>query len=181
MVIDKKQLNIAKNYAEALFKIGKEQNDSEKLYSQLNNVVKIIDNSNDLKTFFENPLIGSNDKKEIIYKVFGKDFDLQIINLLNLLADNKRLKLIGTVFYCYENCYEVQNNISKVTIISAIKINEETKNKLQEKLENKLSRKIIPEYQTDKTIIGGLIIKIQDKIIDLSISKKIKDMEKQLI
>lgn len=181
MEIDKRQLNIAKNYAEALFKIGIEQNDSEKLYSQLKNIVEIIDNSNDLKTYFENPLINANDKKEIIYKIFGKDFDLQIINLLNLLADNKRLKLIRTVFYCYENCYEIQNNISKVTIISAIKIKEETKNRLQEKLENRLGKRIIPEYKTDKAIMGGLVIKIQDKIIDLSISKKIKDMEKQLI
>ena len=181
MEIDKKQLNISKNYAEALFRIGKEQNDNEKLYSQLADVVKIIDNSNDLKTYFENPLISANDKKEIIYKVLGKDFDLQIINLLNLLADNKRLKLIGTVFYCYENLYEKQNDISKITVVSAIEMNEETKSRLKEKLENKLNKKIVPEYKTDKAIIGGLVIKIQDKIIDLSINKKIKDMEKQLI
>ena len=164
MEIDKKQLNIARNYAEALFKIGKEQNDNEKLFSQLKDVVETIDKSDDLKTYFENPLISANDKKEIIYKVFGKDFDLQIINLLNLLADNKRLKLIGTVLYCYENHYETQNNISKVTVISAVDINEETKNRLKEKLENKLSKKIVPEYKTDKAILGGLIIKIQDKI-----------------
>ena len=180
MNIDKKQLKTARNYSDALLKIGISQNDTEKLYNQLGEVVNILNTSKDLKLFLENPLISANDKKEIIYKVFGSDFDLQIINLLNILADNKRCKLIETVYYCYEKDYEQLNNISRIKVISAVEMNKESKNRLLETLKNKLGQQIIPEYLIQKEILGGLIIKIGDKIIDLSLNKKIKDMEKQL-
>ena len=181
MNIDKKQLKIAKNYAEALFKIGKEQNSADKLYSQLKNVIEIIRNSNELKGFFENPLISSNDKKEIIYKIFGKDFDLQIINILNLLADNKRMELIGTVYYCFEGLYENMSNIKRVSVTSAIELSSDNKNRLEKILEIKTGSKILPTYKIKKEIVGGLIIKIGDKKIDLSLASKISNMEKQLI
>ena len=181
MNIDKRELNISNNYAKALLQIAKMQNSSEKIYNQLKEVVEVINNSKDLQSFFENPLISVNDKKEIIYKVFGKDFDLQIINLLNLLADNKRLNLIETVLYCYEKEYENSNGIAKVTVISAVEMAEESKKRLMDILTQKLNGKIIPDYQIKDDIIGGLIIKLQDKVIDLSLKSKIKDMEKQLV
>ena len=181
MNIDKKQLHIAKNYAEALFKIGKEQNSIDKLYVQLRDVCQIIKESNDLKTFLENPLINTNDKKEIIYKIFGKGFDLQIINILNLLADNKRMKLINTIYFSYEKLYEEIAKIQKITVISAVELNNDSKNRLENIIKFKIGQTIIPTYKIKKEIIGGLIIKIGDKIIDLSLNSKINNMEKQLI
>ena len=176
MDIDKKQLKTAGNYAEALLKIG-----ADRLYAQLKSVTEIINGSKELKMFFENPLVSANDKKEIIFKIFGKDFDLQIINILNVLADNKRLDIINTVLYCFEEKYETVKNISKVKIISAVEMNTESKNRLIKILTQKLNQKIVPEYKIKKDIIGGLIIKINDKIIDLSLNTKINNMEKQLI
>ena len=181
MNIEKRELNIAKNYAKALLKITKVQNSSEEIYSQMKELVEIINKSNELKSFLENPLVSSDDKKDIIYKVFGKDFDLQIINLLNLLADNKRLHLTETILYCYEKLYEKINSISKVTIISAVDIPENSKKRLKSVLEQKLKGDIIPNYQINNDIIGGLVIKIEDKVVDLSLKSKIKNMEKQLI
>ena len=181
MNIDKKQLKIANNYAKALFKIGKEQNSVDKFYEQLKDIVGIIKNSNDLKTFFENLLVSANDKKEVIYKIFGKDFDLQIINLLNLLADNKRMELVDTVYYCFEKLYERICNIKRITVASAIELNSASKKRLEKIIEIKTGSSIIPSYKIKKDIIGGLIIKIGDKIIDLSLASKINDMEKQLI
>lgn len=181
MDIDKKQLKTAGNYAEALFKIGQEQNSVDKLYTQLKSVTEIINSSKELKKFFENPLVSANDKKEIVFKIFGKDFDLQIINILNVLADNKRMNILNTILYCFENMYENVKNISKVKIISAVEMNTESKNRIIKILTEKLNQKIIPEYKIQSNIIGGLIIKVQDKIIDLSLNTKINNMEKQLI
>lgn len=179
MKIDKKQLKIAKNYAKALFDIT--QNRAERLNEELHSLLEILHNSNDLKEFLENPLISVSDKKEVIFKVFGKDFDLQIINLLNMLADNKRLSFIETVCYCFEKLYEETNSISKVEVCSAVEMKEETKNRLVEVLQRKLNCKVIPTYCVKEDILGGLVIKINDKIIDLSLSSKIKDMGKILI
>ena len=143
MDIDKKQIKTATNYSDAIFKIAQSQNAEEKLYKELFSVLEIFKTSKDLKSFLINPLISVNDKKEIIYKIFGKDFDMQIINLLNLLADNKRLNIFDTVCYCYEKNYEEYKNIIKADVISAIDLNDMTKQKLVEKLENKLNKKII--------------------------------------
>ena len=181
MAIDKKQLKTAKNYSEALFQIGSAQNDVEKLYNQFKNITEILKSSEQLKDFLENPLVSANDKKEIIYKIFGKDFDLQLINIMNLLADNKRFELLETVLYCFEELYEQKNNISKISVISAVEINGNSKKRLENILSQKTGKNIIPEYLIKEDIIGGIIIKINDKIIDLSLAKKIENMERQII
>lgn len=181
MEIDKKQLNIAKNYAKAFYKICITQNCIDKLYQELKDVAETIEKSTDFKTFLENPLISTNDKKEMIYKIFGKDFDLQIINFLNLLTDNKRLSLINTIISEYKELYEENKNIVRVKIISVILPNRESKDKLENILKNKLNKEIIFEYETDRNIIGGLIIKIGNSIIDLSLHKKIENMEKKVV
>ena len=98
-----------------------------------------------------------------------------------MLADNKRLSFIETVCYCFEKLYEETNSISKVEVCSAVEMKEETKNRLVEVLQRKLNCKVIPTYCVKEDILGGLVIKINDKIIDLSLSSKIKDMGKILI
>ena len=86
-----------------------------------------------------------------------------------------------TVYYCFEQSYEKINSVQKVSIESAVPLNNESKKRLQKILTTKTKSSIIQEYKVKTDIIGGLIIKINDKIIDLSLAAKIKEMEKQLI
>ncbi|MCD7740132.1 MAG: F0F1 ATP synthase subunit delta, partial [Candidatus Gastranaerophilales bacterium] len=72
------------------------------------------------------------------------------------------------------------NNIVKPVVISAIELEESQKNKIIEKLEYKLTKKVIPQYQVNPDIIGGLIFKIDDKTIDCSIKTKFDNMKQQL-
>lgn len=181
MEINIKQLNLAKNYANAFFKIAQQFNCAEKFYSELKSVVEVLKNSPDLKTYMNNPLISVNDKKDVVYKVFGKDFDIQIINLLNLLVDNKRFDIVEAVMVSYSQLYEENAGVIKIDVFSVIDLNEETKSRLVEKLERKLNKKVYANYMKDENILGGLVIKIGDKVIDLSLSSKITNMEKQLI
>ncbi len=181
MSTDKKQLKTSKNYAEALFAIGEKMNSCEKFYNELSSVIEILYVSKDLNEFLNNPLISHSDKKDVIYKVFGKDFDLQIVNLLNVLVDNNRTQLIKTICECYEKIYDKKNSVSKIEIISAIELSQDNKTRLVEVLSGRLGQKIVPEYKINEEIIGGLIIKIQDTFIDLSLENRIKTMKKQLI
>ena len=59
-------------------------------------------------------------------------------------------------------------------------ITTEQKNRIVEKLQNKMSKTIIPEYQVNPDIIGGLIIEIEDKTVDCSLKTKFENMQKQL-
>ena len=97
-----------------------------------------------------------------------------------LLIEANRTDALCEVLNQYEKSYNENNNIVKPIIISAIELNEQQKNKIVEKLQNKMIKTILPEYQINPEIIGGLVIELEDKTIDCSLKTKFENMKKQL-
>ncbi len=178
---DVKNIKIAKKYSNAYYEMAKSNNKQEQIYNDLLFINETISANQQLNDFLTSPLIKNEDKKEVITKLFSIHTDKLTLEFLYLLTDNNRLNILKEILNQYAKIYNTENNIIKPIIISAVELNEIQKNKLNEKLEDKLSKKVIPAYQIDKEIIGGIIIEIEDKTIDCSIKTKFENMKKQLI
>lgn len=178
--VDVKQIKPAKSYTNALYETAKEMNSSEKVLKELEYIVEIIDKNSELKTFFFNPVVTKDDKKEVLRKVFEGIISSNSMNFLLLLADNGRFDLIETILSEYTKKVDKELNIEKPCVISAIELSEEYKQKITQKLESKLNATVIPSYRVEPEIIGGLIIEARDKTIDFSLRTKFKNMTKEL-
>ena len=102
------------------------------------------------------------------------------MNLIRLLADNKRLNLMQFIADYYNKILCKKRSIDTAEVITAISIDETTINKVKEKLEEIFNKKIKIKLSVDKEIIAGMIVKIDDKIIDGSVRTKFENMKKQL-
>ena len=178
--VDLKQIKTAKSYTNALWETAKEQNCAEKVLSELEYIADVINKNPELKEFFINPVITRDDKKEVLLKVFDGIITPLTKDYLLLLCDNGRLDLIGTVLSQYSQRLDKELNIEKPCVISAVELTEEYKQKIVQKLEAKLSAKVIPQYEIDPEIIGGLVIEARDKTLDFSLRTKFKNMTKEL-
>lgn len=172
---------IAERYAEALVEIAKDGKLTfEKISTDLNLIKEILAQSKDLNEFLINPVTAAEDKKEIVDKVFTNEIDGLIINFLKVLIDKDRFSAFEDILEAYNVSLDRRNNISRVQVTSAVDMSEEAKAKLKQKLETKLRKNVVLDLETNANIIAGLVIKIGDNIIDMSLKHKLEDLSKNL-
>ena len=167
----------AKRYSDALLELSQ---DSDKIRKELEEIVDTLSSSQDLKDFMSNPVISIEDKKSVIEKIFAGKIDKTLLNFLKLLVYKDRFNLIDEILESYSKDVDKQKNIQKVSVISAIELDEELKSKLINKLAQKLNKNIELETQLDKDIIAGLVIKTEDNVIDMSLKHKFEEMKKEI-
>lgn len=176
-----KNILIADRYAEALVRLAKDGKLTfEKISTDLNVVKDILNQSKDLKEVLINPLISVEDKKEIIDRVFSKEIDVLIINLLKVLVDKNRFDAFDEVLNAYKRSLDGINNICRVNVVSAVEMSDDAKKRLKAKLEEKLRKNVIIDIDINSDIIAGLVIKISDDVIDMSLKHKLEDLSKKI-
>ena len=172
---------ITDRYAIAFMDLAQKQDMLDKFDSDLSIIKETVNSNKDLKDFLEHPLIQSNDKKEVIERIFRDHVSVFSINLIKLLIDKNRILILSMLADHYIALLKKKRNISTAQVITAIEINEDIKYRVKQKLERIFSRTIEIETVVDKEIIAGMIVKIDDKIIDGSIKTKFENMKKNVI
>lgn len=173
---------IADRYAEALVKTAREGKLTfEKINDDLKLVETTLNQSKDLQEFLTTPLVSIDDKKEVLDKVFSNDIDTLIVNFLKVLIDKNRFELFDDVLESFNKSMDSINNISRVKVTSAVEMTEDAKKKLKTKLEEKLKKNVVFDLEINSDIIAGLVIKIGDNIVDMSLKHKLEDLSKNIL
>lgn len=178
--INNKLASLARRYSKALVSTAQKNNQLDAVFDDLQLINETFEISPDMTEFLLHPVVTINDKKDVLKSIFEGKITNTSLDFLYLLTDENKLNLLSTIAYTYEEEYDTIRNIVKVAIISAIEMDEDQKADLKTKLEKKLNKEIKLEYQTDSSILAGLVLKFQDKTIDASLANKLKHFEKQL-
>jgi len=174
-------LKIAAPYARALFDFGKETGTLFEVTSDIQNIQTLLFKSKELSKCLQNPLVSSEAKREILIGVTNKKINKETLQFLTILIKRNRINLLLTVIYSYlELIYKTAK--SKVfQIVSAKNISGGQKVRLIKKIKSiTRSNRIMIQFNTDKSLIGGLLIRNQGKIVDYSIKNKLRILAKQL-
>lgn len=176
-----KNILIADRYANALIEIAKEAKLTfDKITSDLETIHSILQQSPDLNEFLTNPIVSNEDKKEIINKVFSNEIDILIVNFLKVLVDKDRFLSFNEIIDSYNKSLDNINNIKRVEVTSAVEMTADSKARLKNKLETKLKANVILDLNINTSIIAGLVIKIGDNVIDMSLKNKLEDLSKSI-
>ena len=173
---NKNNLSIAKRYAKSLIELMLESdNNQAEIKADLNNIKEILNMSPDLNSVMTNPVVSAHDKEEIVSSVFSQDTKEITRNFLKLLIEKNRFNLIFQIIEAFYKMLDKINNMAHVNVTGAIEIEQEDKDKIQNKLKDKLNKEINVTYSIDNSIIAGLIYKIEDDVLDTSFAKKLED------
>lgn len=165
----------AKIYANALVGLNADKNS---VINDLTQIIEVIEQSDDLRAILSNSSVNFNKKKEILSEIFGGKIDEKLINFLYILTEKNKINLLGEILKSFEQISAENSGISVVEIISATELNQDYKNRIINKLEQKLGKKVEPYWNIEPEIIGGLIFKIGDTVIDSSLKNKIENFSK---
>jgi len=171
---------IGSRYAEALFQVGEENNNTDKLYEELKEVVSIIVSNKELSGVIKSPLVGKEDKKNLIENIFKGQISLEISNFLKIVIDKDRVVALQEVEKSFKALLNEKNNILEGTVISAVTMEESELNKLQDKLSNKYNKKVTLKNIVDETILGGVLVRLGNEEIDGTVKTRLSKIKEQL-
>ncbi|MBS4538324.1 F0F1 ATP synthase subunit delta [Clostridium sp. D2Q-11] len=171
---------IGKRYAQALFEVGVELEKLEDFRDEIVFIAQAFKEEPKLYTIIQHPKVSKTEKRDIIDSIFKDRVSEEISNLLYILIDKDREKSLQDISDEYVNLYNEKFNIVDAQAYTAVEMNEDAKLKLQEKLSKKLDKKVNLVNIVDKDIIGGVLVKIKDKVIDESIRKQLEMLGKNL-
>lgn len=178
MSTDTKNILIAQRYAESLIEFGRDGNLSYiSISTDLAKVLTILNHSKDLYDSLTNPLISPADKCDVVDAVFEKDVDVLIKNFLKLLVEKNRFDMIYDICDVFNSMLDDINGIARVEVTSAVELNDTEKARIQDKLSEKLNKQISVKYNIDSAIIAGLVVKMGDDIIDMSLAHKLDEFK----
>lgn len=168
-------------YAKAIFEVAVEENKLNEFGAQLAKVNQAIASHADLAGFFNNYQIKAEAKKEVIVKLFKDELSKSVYNFFMLLIDKRRESLLRGIVSEYKKLANAAQNIveAKVTVASAL--SQQQEEQLIKKLETTLGKTVIVETKIDKSILGGVVLRIGDKLIDGSITRQMQVLEAQLL
>ena len=167
-------------YAYSLSELCIEENMMEVVYKEFTDFYELLNKSGELYTLLSDETFKKEDKKRVIDNVFDKDDNIMLNNFLFLLVDKNRIGEIKLIYLDFKNLYLEHSGILNVEVKSANELSEELIGSLKNKLSDKFNKKIILSKSVDKNIIGGMILYINGKMIDLSVKNELDMIKRQL-
>jgi len=170
---------ISVRYSRALFHSALEK----KILDRINQdmiLIKEMCNIPDVKEFLDNPVIRPSKKSEILNNLLGKDVNKLTLSLINLVVKNGREKYLPAIARVFVHNTMKYNGISESLLITAVKVDQDIKNKVIELIASLFKTKVDLKENIDDTIIGGFILKVDDNYIDASIRNKLRKVKKEL-
>lgn len=171
---------IGKRYALALFEAGKELNKLDDFKEELNYISITLEKEPDLMKVLEHPKIAKKAKKDLITQVFKGKVSQEIQNFLYVIIDKGREENILDINSEYKKLYNEEKNIVEVLAVTAVPMDKGSQNRLAKILSTKMSKIVKVSNKVDKGVIGGVLLRIENKLIDGTIKGRLESMEKTI-
>ncbi|MDD4913827.1 MAG: F0F1 ATP synthase subunit delta [Methylococcales bacterium] len=170
---------LARPYATAAFKRAK-QTDSVAAWSEALQFLSTLGQDKDLLAIVRNPRAGKENVSKLLFDICGEHIDGEAKNLLKLLIENGKVELLPTISTLYEELRADDEGYVNVELYSAFPLTKVEQSKYNAMLEKQLQKKVKAVVSVDKSLLGGILAKAGDKVIDGSIKGQIHQLAKRL-
>ena len=157
---------VARPYARAAFSFALEQDGGLAHWSRMLQLLSAAVNESIVQAALDDPLLTMDDKTSFLFDLMGDDLSDQGRNFIGVLAEYDRLALIATVAEQFEVLKANHEKTLDVSVTSAYEVSEDDQQRLSDALSGKLQRDINMETDVDESLIGGVLIRAEDTVID---------------
>ncbi len=171
---------ISTTYSTALFDVCVEENKVDEFINEVGFVNETLKNNDGFFEILKTPRININEKKKIVDNVFGDKVNKEIINFIKILIDKRRIGYIIDIANEFERMACEYKGIVKAKAYSSISLSSEQIIKLEKKLSEQSGKTVEIENIIDNSLLGGIMIKFNDVVIDGTLKGKLKNLEDNL-
>jgi F-type H+-transporting ATPase subunit delta len=170
---------IAEVYSRSLFEVAKERGVLDRVHEELGQFAGALDGSRDLQVFFFSPYFSSQEKKDGIRKMI-EGADDHFLRFLEMLAERHRMPAIFRIRREYDDLYAEERKLLPVTVTSAVELDEDLVKEIGRKIEEQTGRKVELSAKVDPNVIGGLVMRVGNLVMDGSIRARLERLRKQV-
>ncbi|MFH1980866.1 MAG: ATP synthase F1 subunit delta [Pseudomonadota bacterium] len=176
-----KNLAIARRYAKALMLIGQADGNAETYRDELEHITGLIKENSDLELAIRNPLYDAAGRKKVLQSVISTLTLSEVMRAFLLLVfDKGRIGFLASINDFYKKLADEVKGIARASLVSAVALSSETVEKIRATLSKKTGKDIILEVEQDPSLIGGIVTRIGDLVLDGSIRTQLLNMKESL-
>lgn len=169
---------IAERYATALFEAATERGSIDRVQHALENAARAFDDK-EIVMVMEHPMIDLRTKDEVIKKITGGE--PLVGNLLGIAIKKRRIDLLSEIRTAFAEMKDDAEGIERPDVISSSPLSGVQKDEIIKLLGEALGKKIVMNESDDPSLLGGMIIKIKDEVLDLSLSSRLESLRRKII
>jgi ATP synthase F1 delta subunit len=170
---------VARVYAEALVEAAKESGKLDQIHEQLDEVADAIAGNHDLQVFLFSPYFSSSEKREGVERAIT-GAEPELVNFLDLLTEKHRMPAIFRIRERFDELWAEENKQLDVTVTSAIELEESVLEHIRSEIEEKTGQTVELTAEVDPDILGGLVLRVGNMVLDASLSSKLEKLRKEV-
>ena len=172
---------VSKTYGDALFAVASEEGRMDEFFEAAVGLTEILRTNEDFGKLMSHPKIMQEDKVKIVEETFGGRIPKEMVGLMTLMVTKNREDEMLSVFDYFVELVKEEKKIGKADVTTAIPLSDKQKAQVEEKLLATTKYESFEmNYKVDKSLIGGMIVRIGDRVIDSSIQTKLNNLSRDL-
>lgn len=176
-----RESTIARNYAEALFQVGEKSGKTELFADLIEGLAAAVTSEDRVRHVLESPRVPKKTKQDILARTFAGYAPESFVRFLEAVVKRGRQGILGTI--CTQYLLLVDDKFNRVH--AGVTLAREPDSALQDLVSRRLgeilSKEVIPHYRTDPEILGGLVVRVGDRIMDGSVRRRMKSLRRSLL
>ncbi len=173
-------LRVARRYAAALFRVARGRNEIDPVADSLAIVTDVATRSPELMTVLHHPRISRERKKQLLEQIFANAIRPDVEHFLMLLIEKDRAAIIPNVAAQFARLVDEHRHETDGEAITAVPLTDAQRAALQQRLEAATGYTVRLKTRVDENILGGLVVRVGDKLIDGSVAAQLQAMREQL-
>ena len=168
----------AKRYAEAAFQIAESSGDLQEWASQLSDLSELMEDES-VNSFVNSAKIPLQQKLTVLNTTM-KDFNPLLVNLVCLLSIRNSINLIELIKDEFNKLVDTSSGVARAEVYTAVDLNKEQQSNIKESISKGLNTELQVSYHKDPELLGGLVVRVNDLVIDGSIQEKLIGLKRQI-
>ncbi|MDQ3759847.1 MAG: ATP synthase F1 subunit delta [Actinomycetota bacterium] len=170
---------IARVYGDALFEVAKEAGKLDEVRDELGQFADALDSDRELQIFFFSPYFSSQEKREGIAKTVSGGTE-ELVNFLELLAEKHRMPAVFRIRRALDELWAEENRRLEVRLTSAVPLDSSVVDRVGSEIERKTKMRIDLQSDVDEDILGGLVLRVGNMVLDASLRAKLDKLRKEV-
>ena len=171
---------VAVRYAKALFLSAREQKVLDPVRADMEVLLEAATKIPDIRRLLESPILDSGNKITALVEIFKSRMNALSLNFIRLVTANKREEYLPGMARYFIQLYKEEKGIQVATISSAVSLDNESRNQIMDRIKKAFNTEIELQQEVKEDLIGGFVLKIENKQLDVSVKGKLAEIKKEL-
>ncbi|MBQ9015500.1 MAG: ATP synthase F1 subunit delta [Firmicutes bacterium] len=174
------ELTVDMTYGTALYEAAAELGKAEQIAGEAEEVLAVLEQEPDLRAFVDFPTISAEEKKSVLRNVFGGQIAEELMNFMFVLIDKRRMGQFERIIRVYKDLLNHEEGVAYGVVYSAVPLDEKRLAEIEEQTSRLLRENIKLDNETDPSLIAGIKVMVEGKIIDASVRRKFDELASQM-